>query len=132
MRTTLSVTTTALIMLMLFAAILLFHMLIVLGVIPYAHVWGGRLTTREAMYAFESVSIALNLFMMGVVAVKGGYWKLNLPKKLITILLWCMVILFSLNTIGNLLATNVFEQVFGTLFTFLLALLSLRLALKKD
>jgi hypothetical protein len=129
MKTVLSPRAAAFTMLLLFLVILFFHALILAGIIPFDTVWGGKLKTREEMLVFESISVVLNLLMMGVVAVKGGYWKLRLPPKWITILLWCMAVLFLVNTLGNLFANNLFEQVLGTLLTITLAMLSLRLAL---
>lgn len=131
MKTLLSYKTAANTMLFLFSIVLVFHILVITGLIPFKNVWGGQLKTREEMLVFESISIALNLLMMGVVAVKAGYWKINVSTRLITILLWVMVTLFALNTIGNLFANSLLEQLFGTLGTLILALLSLRLAIEK-
>ncbi|MFM8834026.1 MAG: hypothetical protein ACKOEV_10420, partial [Cytophagales bacterium] len=45
-------------------AALVFHLLIVIKVIPYAITWGGRLKTDSEMYLFETVSIGMNLFFI--------------------------------------------------------------------
>ena len=48
------------------AAITVFHILIVFGIIPYEYVWGGRLKNDAQMYISETVSIVLNLFLIVV------------------------------------------------------------------
>lgn len=42
-------------MLFLFSIIMIFHFLILVGVIPYTIVWGGRLNSDIEMYRFEAV-----------------------------------------------------------------------------
>lgn len=116
-------------LLVVFALILLFHGLVITGVIPFGIVWGGRLQTHSQMLAFETVSIALNVLMLGVVAVWAGYWKVAVGARLLRAALWLMAGLFVLNTIGNLLSTNATEKAVFTPLTLLLALFSLRLAL---
>jgi hypothetical protein len=109
--------------------VVLFHLLVLTGVIPYGIVWGGRLQSREQMLSFEAVSIGLNLLMLAVVAVAAGRLRLRVPPRLIQGLLWLMAGLFALNTVGNLLATTTLERLLFTPLTLLLAVCSLRLAL---
>ncbi|MCB2407925.1 hypothetical protein [Hymenobacter lucidus] len=116
-------------LLVIFVLILLFHGLVITGVIPFGVVWGGRLQTHAQMLAFETVSIALNALMLAVVAVWAGYWKVSVSSRVLRVALWLMVGLFGLNTVGNLFSTNVTEKAVFTPLTLLLALLSLRLAL---
>lgn len=99
----------------LLGAIVLFHLCIVLQFIPYEITWGGRLKSLEEMYAFESVSIAINLFMIVVLAMKGGYLKAIVPIKIINIILWVFFALFALNTVGNIIAVTNFEKWFAVL-----------------
>ncbi|MFN3445440.1 MAG: hypothetical protein ACK44D_06850, partial [Bacteroidia bacterium] len=75
--------------------------------------WGGRLQSDQDMYAFETVSILVNLFFALVLCIKANYLKLNLPNKLINVILWCFLILFLLNTIGNIIAVTAFEKSFA-------------------
>lgn len=80
------------------------------------------------MLLFETFSIVLNAFFIVVVLVKSRYLKLNISPKIITILLWIMTFLFTLNTIGNLFAVNNLEKYIATPITLLLGILCLILA----
>jgi len=50
-------------MLGLLIAVLLFHLSIILKIIPYEITWGGRLKNDSEMYVFETISIVINLFL---------------------------------------------------------------------
>jgi hypothetical protein len=116
--------------LILLALIIVFHFLVVLQFIPYAIVWGGRLTNETAMLRFETASILLNALLVIVILVKAGYVQLNIPPKTGTAVLWFFAGLFSLNTIGNLFAKMTIETVVFTPVTFVLAVLCFRIAME--
>ncbi|NBP68681.1 MAG: hypothetical protein EBU52_08030 [Cytophagia bacterium] len=117
-------------LIVLFSLTIVFHVTVFVGVIPMDLIWGGRLQTKEDLYFFESVSLLLNGLMLWVVTSRMNYSKATGNKKVISVILWVMVILFSLNTIGNLMAFNSLETYIFTPVTFLMAVLSLRLCLK--
>lgn len=122
----------AITLLSLLSLFLMFHFLIMLGVIPFEIVWGGRLTDRAEMLRSETISVILNLLMITVVAIKTNILKVVLPEILLKIVLWIMFLLFLLNTLGNIFSLNKFEQFVFTPVTLILSLLSLRLALSKN
>lgn len=105
--------------------VLLFHLLVLTGIIPYTIVWGGRLKTHSDMLRFETVSIGTNLLMVFVAAVRANWLRLSIPPMPIRVGLWLMAGLFLLNTIGNIFSTNRLEQIIFTPLTLLLSLLSL-------
>ncbi|PJZ58075.1 hypothetical protein [Leptospira barantonii] len=111
-----------------FVAITIFHLLVLTQIIPYTIVWGGRLTNLEEMYVFESLSIVLNSFFIWIALMKTGNTKTILPQKAITVILWIMAALFSLNTIGNILSQNDLERIVFTPVTAILAILCMLLA----
>ena len=117
--------------LILFILIVIFHFLVIFGIIPFQNVWGGRLKTHEEMLKFEAFSLILNLIFIAVVLVKAGFWKVKISPKIISILLWIMAILFALNTIGNLFAVNNLEKYMATPITFILSVLCFILAREK-
>jgi hypothetical protein len=43
-------------------AVILFHIAVIVKVIPYGIAWGGRLQNDAEMYVFEAISILVNLF----------------------------------------------------------------------
>ena len=115
-------------LLLLFTAVMLFHLLVMLGVIPFEIVWAGRLT-REKMIQFESASLLLNGVMLTVIGIYAGYVNLNVNPKILKGALWIMVALFFLNTLGNLYSNNDLEKIIFTPVTMLLTVFCLRLAM---
>jgi hypothetical protein len=69
--------------------------------------------------------------MIAVVAIKANVLNVELPQIFIKVILWLMVFLFLLNTLGNVFSLNKFEQLVFTAFTLIVSLLSLRLVLEK-
>jgi hypothetical protein len=112
-------------------SVLIFHVLIVFQIIPYNIVWAGKLKSVTEMYQFEMISLLINSIVILIVAQKSDYLKLKIPAKLVNGMLWFFVVLFSLNTIGNLFAEQNLETIVFTPITAISALLYLRLALEK-
>jgi hypothetical protein len=83
------------------------------------------------MYQFETVSMVINLVIIFIVSIKGGLIRPHLSNKIITIFLWIFAILFSLNTLGNILSLNSLEAYIATPITLISAIMFLRLALVK-
>jgi hypothetical protein len=101
-------------LIIIFLMSLVFHVLVMIGVIPCTIVWGGRVGSKEEMYVMESVSLAINLFFLLVILVWIGKIQVNAHPLVFTLLLWIMALLFLLNTVGNLLSTNEFEKMVFT------------------
>jgi hypothetical protein len=99
-----------------------FHLCILVKLVPYSIAWGGGLKSDQEMYVFEIVSIVINLFLMAVLLMKGGYLKVGWKEKIINIILWIFLFIFLLNTVGNALANTNFEKMFS-LLTLILAIL---------
>lgn len=116
-------------LLILFALVILFHFLVLFSVFPHNIVWGGRMTSFSELLMFECVSILLNGLFIVVVLLKAGLLKWKVNNSFLQILLWIMVTVFALNTLGNLLSKNEFEKIVFTPLTLLLAFLCMRAAL---
>ena len=108
---------------------LIFHLLIMIGVIPYALTWGGKLESTKEMLVFETISILINLFFIHTLLQKGSYIRSTYSKKFIRIILWVFFILFILNTAGNIQAITTFEKCL-TVVTGLNAVLLLMILLR--
>lgn len=119
------------IMIGLLTCVIIFHLAIITRLIPYTIVWAGKLKTVEEMYAFEAVSISVNLFLIMLLLLKGNYIKHLISDKILNTILWVFVVLFALNTIGNLMAETMFEKLVFTPLTLLSATL-IWIILKKD
>lgn len=94
-----------------------FHALILLRLIPYQYVWGGRLTSEQEMYLCELVSVValslLSLLLLMRIKQRQKPTATQGAKKAINAGLWCFVALFALNTLGNVLAETYLEKAFS-------------------
>ena len=111
------------------SASLIFHFLIIFGVIPFENTWGGRLENREQMLVFESISIIVTLLVMIAVAIRIGYLIWNVKPNFLKVFFWILMLVFAINTVGNLFADNAFEKFFATPITLILAVFCWRLAI---
>ena len=114
--------------LLIMVSIIIFHLLILAGIVPYNIVWGGRLSSPNQMFWVELLSITVNIAMLFIVGQKAGLLRALLSRNVITTALWVMCALFVVNTFGNMLSVNSFEKLVFTPLTFLLALFSWKLA----
>ncbi len=115
------------ILIVIFSASLLFHGLVLAGILPNDIVWGGR-TDLGNWQQFELVSIGVNLLLLLTVLWRKGSLPLPPKPRLLRVLFWGMTLLFALNTVGNLLAVTKLEMWLFTPLTFISTLLCLRLA----
>lgn len=101
------------------AAIVIFHFCILLKIVPYSITWGGRLQNDSEMYVFEFISIGIILLLSITLLIRGNYLQQYISHKFTSIILWIFMVLFALNTIGNILAISTFEKFFAivTLFS---------------
>ena len=119
-------------MLVILSSVVVFHALVLIQVIPYTIVWAGKINSIQEMEVFELVSIIINVLMICAIAIKGNYITWKVSVKLINILLWLFVVLFSLNTIGNLLSKTSFETILFTPLTLIMAVLCFRIVMEKN
>ncbi|CAN5787144.1 hypothetical protein BH11BAC3_BH11BAC3_47220 [soil metagenome] len=114
------------------SVIIIFHFLILLQIIPFENVWGGKLKSIEEIYVYESISIVVNCLLILTILVKGQMINPNISPKFINTLLWIFVILFILNTLGNLTSKTSLETIIATPLTFIFALLCLRIVINTN
>jgi hypothetical protein len=113
-----------------FSLSILFHLLVIIGIVPSHIVWGGRATNADELIQLEIVSISLNTLFLVFILILNGNIKVRIKPLLAKILLWLMSILFILNTIGNLLAKSSIEKIIFTPVTLLSSVFCLYLALR--
>jgi hypothetical protein len=118
------------IMLVLLGTVMVFHILVITQVIPYNIVWAGKLKSIKDMYQFEGSSIFINLMLILILLARGQYIQLPVSQQFISIVLWLFVLLFALNTVGNLFAKTNFEKFVFTPLTFVSSLLLFRIVKK--
>lgn len=107
---------------------ILFHLLVIGGLISPEIVWGGNITSQSNLWLMESVSIIINLVMLLFVLAYAGMLKIKLVPAVFKVGFWVMFLLFALNTLGNLAARHSLETYIFTPLTFLLALFCFRIA----
>ena len=116
----------------LLSIILVFHLCVLFEIISYKIVWAGKLESKEEMYVFESISILINFFLIIVLTIKFQNIKKSETNKIINTIIWGGAFLFALNTLGNLFAKSLIEQILGTLLTFISATLCSIIVKKKN
>jgi hypothetical protein len=116
-------------LLLIFSLFLVFHFLVLLKVIPYSIVWGGRLKSDREMYRFEIISILVNSIFLILILIQSGILTYEFPQRIMTIMLCFMSGLFLLNTLGNFMSKNRMEKILFTPVTIILTVLTFLLAL---
>ncbi len=119
------------IMIALLTVVLVFHTIILTGTISYTIVWAGKISNVADMRKLEVISICVNSFLIMIFLLKANYIQNKIPIKILNVIIWLFVILFSLNTIGNLFAKSNFELFFITPLTFISAILCLQIIIDK-
>lgn len=114
------------ILFILLSAIVVFHLLVLAKIVPQNVVWGGNFNDYNSLLPFEIISLLLNISFILLVRHRVRRAASTLGR----IGMWFMFVLFALNTLGNLFAETWVERLTATPLTLILALLSLRLALK--
>lgn len=119
-----------------FGCLILFHLGIVAGILLFNYVpsdflWGGRIQSKEAFILFEGLSLIIQAICLFLTLIKAGYLRLEKLTNIAHLGMWVLFAIFSLNTVGNMLAKTTFEKAF-TVVTLILALFSLRLAMETN
>lgn len=112
-------------------AVIVFHILVAGGLLPKTIVWGGRISEPNQVVRAELGSIAMLLVAAAVVIMRWHSLAHGSPNIVAAVGVWVLMVLFTLNTVGNVFAKTRFERVVFTPLTLLLALLMLRLALAR-
>ena len=112
-------------------AILIFHSLVILEVIPYKYVWSGRLESVKEMYIFQGYSVFWNILILIVVLIRGEYIQPHMPISTTKGFSWIFFVILTVNTIVNLASIDSLQSKICPVITFILAILFLRLAIKE-
>jgi hypothetical protein len=107
----------------LLSIVLVFHFCVLFEIISYKIVWAGKINSLDEMRIFETVSILINTLLIAILYVKSKNIKNNVSNKVVNAIIWVFVFLLALNTIGNLFAKSMIEQILGTTLTFISSVL---------
>ncbi len=113
-------------------ALAVFHVLVLLGVVPDEMVWGGRATGPDAnLFVLESVALVVTFLFAGIVAAKAEYFGPAMTGKLVTVAMWFVFGYFTFGILANLMSSSSLERLIFTPVNLILAILSLRLSMSK-
>jgi len=110
--------------------LLIFHILVLLKIVPADMMWGGQANAGNIVM-LEIVALAVTLFFGYVIAAKTGYVKAGKLAGVVNILVWIIFAFLLLNTLGNLASGVSAENFIFAPITLILALCALRLAIEK-
>lgn len=97
-----------------------FHILVLLEVFSTEMVWGSGLKTRSQVLRLESVALVISFLMIMVMLLYLRIWKFSGAKKIARVGLSVMMVLFAINSVGNLLSPNPVERFFFTPLTIIM------------
>jgi hypothetical protein len=117
------------ILLIILGLLIIFHILIVVGIVPYNIVWAGKIKSKKELLLMESISLFISVMAMIIVGSKTKNLIFIEDPTIVNIGMWILLALFIFNTIGNLTAKSPIEKYgFGTL-TILISFLVLRIVI---
>lgn len=110
----------------------IFHVLVLVGVIPSDFIWGGQIDGNiKNLYTLEIISLAVTIMFIFITIIKNRSLISEKNVKLINIFVWVIFAYMLLNTLGNLASGVSTEKLIFTPISLLIAFFSLRLALEK-
>jgi hypothetical protein len=109
----------------------LFHLLVVIKILPGNIVWGGALD-KNTVIKYEIIALIITVFLLFNAIVKAGYINNKILKKITKVIIWFMVVYFAFMIVGNLVAKTLTEKVIFIPLSALMFISSLRLAIEKD
>ena len=112
--------------------LLLFHFFVLIGVIPYDFIWGGRINSHSEMVQMEIISLVVILVFLLIMIVRINIYRIKRFKLPVRILSWIVTLYFGFNAITNFLSTSGLEQAIFLPLSILLFLLGLKVSLDKS
>jgi hypothetical protein len=131
MRNWISARRAGLFALILLALLAIFHLLVLVRIIPTGMVWGGEIEDKSAFIRMEILALVITLIFTIVIAIPSGYIRTRKLQKLAGIGVWVVFAYFLLNILGNLMSENATEKAIFTPVSILLAIFTFRLAIEK-
>ena len=109
-----------------------FHVLVLLSVIPADIVWGGAIrNSTTSLIPLEMMSLLVTLFFAVVIAAKAGYIRATRFQVAINIGVWVVFAILLLSMAANFASGVAFENLIFAPVAVVLALCAYRLAIGK-
>ncbi len=109
---------------------IIIHLLVILQIMPYTWINGGRSASFEAASQASLVSIAILLIFSFIYLWAGQIIRITKFKRLLTVILWLMFAYACLGIVMQFLGTP-FEKAVTGVLCILNALATFRLAIEK-
>ena len=120
------------ILLVSFGILIVFHVLVLLGIVPSSIIWGGQVGALPlSLLTLEIIAFAVTILFTLAVAAKIGYVKAGKFQPVATIGVWIIFAFLILNTLGNLASGVKAESLIFAPITLFLAFCAFRLAIEK-
>lgn len=111
--------------------LIIFHILLLLGIVPSDIVWGGKAADEATILKLEIFSLITSCIFLIVICAKLRQ-SINMKfRKVTNIAVWIIFGYFLLNIVGNLVSEVTLEKLIFTPITIILSLLLFRLAIEK-
>ena len=108
-----------------------FHILVLLGLVPSNIIWGGQIGDSSAnLLVLETIALVVTAVFAAVIAARMGHIKTGKLKPVVTVGMWVVFAYLVLNTVGNLASGVSVENLVFAPITIVLALCALRLAIE--
>lgn len=131
MKKLISARTTGDILLVALGALALFHVLMLLGVLPPDMAWGGRTgSSPGSLVLLEVVALVVTALFAAIVAARSGRLGSLERNRFVRFGAWVVFGYFTLNILGNLASSSMLEKAIFVPLSILLALLAFRLAME--
>ena len=115
-----------------FAALMVFHVLVLLKVVPSNIVWGGQVGDSASNFVLmEIIALVITLLFAVIVAVKVEYLKVSRFHGIINLGIWLIFAYLILNTIANLASGVQAENFVFAPIGLIMAFFALRLGIEK-
>ncbi|PHN02818.1 hypothetical protein [Flavilitoribacter nigricans] len=118
------------ILLVALGALVVFHLLVISGIINPGMIWGGNLETNSQVVMMEIGAIVVSALMMLMIAIRVGYIQSPRFQGFSQTAMWVIFVFLLLNTAGNLSSSSGSETLIFTPITIILAVMAYRLAMQ--
>jgi hypothetical protein len=105
-----------------FTSLFVFHSLILLKIVPATIVWGGQLKSQQEIVHMESSSLLITLLLLIILIWRIRHLKSSVFPVILRVLFYLLCLLFTLNTVGNILSASFLERIIFTPITLLSAI----------
>jgi len=110
----------------------MFHILVLLRVIPADIVWGGAIqNSTTSLFPLEMISLFVALLFAVVIAAKAGYIKALRFQAAVNIGVWVVFAILLLSMVANFASGVAFENLIFAPIAVVLAFCAYRLAIEK-